>query len=134
MNTLFSRSSVGISLLLKIDQRNGVVTILIFSCNRRYISGGHPVAEPVLRSSPPQGDDELKGPFQSSCRSSGKIPEGSEIAFLKGREEATVQEAKLVVPPFLESEIDNGVTVNGLASAVDALKHPIFQETQFLGS
>ena len=26
------------------------------------------------------------------------------------------------------------MTVNGLASAVDALKHPIFQETQFLGS
>ena len=54
--------------------------------------------------------------------------------FLKGREEATVQEAKLVVPLLLESEIDDGVTVNGLTSAVDALKHPIFQKAQFSGS
>jgi len=88
----------------------------------------------VARSPVPQRDDDLKGPFQSSYRSSGKIPEGSWIAFLKGRKEATVQKVKLVVPSLLESEIDDGVTVNGLASAVDALKHPIFQETQFFGS
>ncbi len=105
-----------------------------FCCNGRYSSHRDPVPAPVSCSSAPQRDDELKGPFQSSYRSSGKIPEGSWFAFLKGREEATVQEAKLVVPSLLESEIDNGVTVNGFASAVDALKHPIFQETQFLGS
>jgi len=54
--------------------------------------------------------------------------------FLKRRKEATVQEAKLIGPPFLESEIDNSMTVNGLASAVEALNHPMFKETQFLGS
>ena len=99
-----------------------------------YISGGHPVAAPVLRSSLPQGGDELKGPFQSSYCSSGQVPDGSWVAFPKSRKEATVQETKLVATPFLESEIDDSMTVNGLASAVEALNHSMFKETQFLGS
>ncbi len=90
--------------------------------------------EPVLRLPVPQGEDELKGPLQSSYRSFGKIPERREIAFFKGREEATVQEAKLVVPPFLESEVNDSMTVYGLASAVQTLEHSTFQETQSLGS
>ena len=100
----------------------------------RYGLLRNPVPELVSRSLGPQGEDELEGPFQASHRSSGKILGGSWIALPKGREEATVQEAKLVVPPLLESEINDSVTVNGFASAVDALKHPTFQETQLLGS
>ena len=76
----------------------------------------------------------MKGPFQSSYRSFGKIKEGRWRAFPKRRKEATVQETKLVVPPFLESEIDDSMTINGLASAVEALNHPMFKETEFLGS
>ncbi len=105
-----------------------------FCCNGRYSSHRDPVPAPVSCSSAPQRDDELKGPFQSSYRSSGTISEGSCFGFLKGREEATVQEAKLVVPPFLESEVNDSMTVYGLASAVQTLEHSTFQETQSLGS
>ncbi len=76
----------------------------------------------------------MKGSLQSSDRSFCTIPEGREIVFPKGREEAAVQETKLLVPPLLESEIDDSMTVNGLASAVEALNHPMFKETEFLGS
>ena len=54
--------------------------------------------------------------------------------FLKRREEATVQEASLVVPFLLESQVDDSVTVNRFASTVHTLKHPILPETQFLRS
>ena len=108
-------------LLLWTDHPNVVVTEPHLRCNYRYNSARNPVTEQVVQLSPPQGDDELKGPFQSSYRSFGKIKEGRWSAFPKRRKEATVQETKLVVPPFLESEIDDSMTVNGLAPATRRL-------------
>ena len=131
---VFDWRAIRFSLPLELVQESFSVTTRVTSCNSRFSSLRNPVPDSVLPSLAPQGDDELEGLLQSSYRSFGKIPEGSWIAFLKGREEATVQEAKLVVPPLLESEIDDSMTVNGLASAVEALNHPTFQETQFLGS
>ncbi len=134
MLSVFDWRAIRFSLPLELVQQSFSVTTRVTSCNSRYSSLRNPVPDSVLPSLAPQGDDELEGLLQSSYRSFGKIPEGSWIAFLKGREEATVQEAKLVVPTLLESEIDDSMTVNGLASAVEALNHPTFQETQFLGS
>ena len=134
MLSVFGWRAIRFSLPLELVQQSFSVTTRVTSCNSRYSSLRNTVPDSVLPSLAPQGDDELEGLLQSSYRSFGKIPEGSWIAFLKGREEATVQEPKLVVPPILESEINNSMTVNGLASAVEALNHPTFQETQFLGS
>ena len=131
---VFDWRAIRFSLPLELVQQSFSVTTRVTYCNSRYSSLRNPVPDSVLPSLAPQGDDELEGPFQSSDRSFCTIPEGREIVFLKGREEATVQEAKLVVPPFLESEIDDSMTVNGLTSAVEALNHPMFKETHFLGS
>ncbi len=62
------------------------------------------------------------------------MPEGISSAASKGREEATVQKAKLLVWPFLKSHIDREVAVNGLAPALKALKHSTLEESQFPGS
>ncbi len=134
MLSVFDWRAIRFSLPLELVQQSFSVTTRVTSCNSRYSSLRNPVPDSVLPSLAPQGDDELEGPFQSSDRPFCTIPEGREIVFLKGRKEATIQEAKLVVPPFLESEIDDSMTVNGLASAVEALNHPMFKETEFLGS
>ncbi len=84
MITVSDRRVLRRALLLAIEHRNFSVTSLGSLCNARYRLLRNPVAATVSRSPPPQREDELKGPFQSSSRSSDEMPDGSRFGEMQG--------------------------------------------------